>query len=51
MKTWEYFYIRHCVKFAEPFVMPNGWGVWHSCFDYLHGCEQIDYFVLSEVKC
>lgn len=43
MKTLEYYYIEHWMKFAKPFEKKLGWGVWHSCFDYLDGCR-------SEVK-
>lgn len=34
MKTLEYFYIEHWMKFATPFEKKLGWCVWHSCFDY-----------------
>ncbi len=50
MNTWEYFYVRHCVQIAEKWEKKLGWSVWDSCFDYLHGCEQIDYVVLSLVN-
>lgn len=39
MKTIQHFHIEHCLKFAKPFEKKSGWGVWHSCFDYLGGCK------------
>lgn len=39
IKTLEYFYIEHWMKFAKPFEKKMGWCVWHSCFDYLDVCE------------
>ena len=40
MKTLEYYYIEHWMKFAKPFEKKLGWGVWHSCFNYLDGCGE-----------
>lgn len=48
MKTLEYFHIEHCMKFSKPWNNKSGWAVWHSCFDYEHGCEN-EYLVLSGV--
>ena len=48
MKTWEQSYVESCLKFVEPWDRRLGWAVWHSCFDYLHGCTS-DYAILSGV--
>ncbi len=49
MKTWEQHYIKHCIKFAEPWDKRSGWAVWHSCFEYWDGCAS-EYAVLSKVR-
>lgn len=49
MRTWEQFYIEHCLKFTKPWDKKSGWCVWHSCFDYLDGCRS-DFWILSETK-
>lgn len=47
MKTLEYFHIEHCMKFSKPWSKKSGWAVWHSCFDYEHGCA---FVVLSWIR-
>lgn len=49
MKTWEQYYIEQCVTLSQPWDKKLGWCIWHSCFDYLHGCTS-EYAVLSEVR-
>lgn len=41
MKTLEYYYLEHYMKFAKPFEKKMGWCVWHSCFDYLDVCGDV----------
>lgn len=48
MKTWEQYYIEQCVTLSQPWDKKLGWCIWHSCFDYLHGCTS-EYAVLSGV--
>jgi len=47
MKTWTCFYIEHTIKNGEIFKKEPGWAMWHSCFDYLHGCTS-EYVVLNQ---
>lgn len=48
MKTWEYFHIEHFMMFAKSWNKNLGWSVWHSCFNYDHGCGS-SFLVLSGV--
>jgi len=48
MKTWEYFYIEHCMKFAEPWNKKSGWAGRHNCFDCEYGYGS-EFLVLSGV--
>ena len=49
MSDWFYFYIEQCVKLSQPWDKKLGWCIWHSFFDFLHGCTS-EYVVLSGVR-